>query len=133
MNSREVAEALGTTPKVLRIFLRSPSSTIRSVGSSARYEFTASDVPTLRRKFNEWRGSGKPKAPTARQRVPKPRVSAADRRRAKDAQVWKEEGPVVLEDLADPDVRAKVRRIAAEQEDLLELRLLAAGLHITQR
>lgn len=54
-------------------------------------------------------------------------------RRKREERVWAEDGPVVLEDITDPRVRAKVRRIAAEQEARLELRLLAAGLHLTQR
>ncbi|WP_431905594.1 sigma factor-like helix-turn-helix DNA-binding protein [Micromonospora carbonacea] len=141
MNSHEVAEALGTTPKTLRAFLRSPSSTFRAVGSGARYEFTAADLPTLRKRFAEWSKSGKPKATTPKRR-PGPHAfcahpqtlsgNTACKQRKRDEGVWAEDGPVVLEDLADPDVRAKVRRIAAEQEARLELRLLAAGLHITQ-
>ncbi|WP_328651331.1 hypothetical protein OG598_25025 [Micromonospora sp. NBC_00330] len=50
-----------------------------------------------------------------------------------DEAVWAEDEPVVLEDITDPDVRDKVRSIAAEQKARLELRLLAAGQHITQR
>lgn len=53
-------------------------------------------------------------------------------KRSRDRAVWSEDQPVVLEDITDPDVRAKVRRIAAKQEARLELRLLAIGLHITQ-
>ncbi|MGC4773058.1 hypothetical protein ACLQ25_29300 [Micromonospora sp. DT44] len=33
-----------------------------------------------------------------------------------DEAVWAEDGPVVLKDLDDPGVRAKIRRVAAEQE-----------------
>lgn len=47
--------------------------------------------------------------------------------------MWAEEGVLpALPDIRDPRVRARVRRIAREQEDRLELQLLAVGLHITQ-
>jgi hypothetical protein len=56
----------------------------------------------------------------------------------KDEAVWAEEeaqlgGPPVIADIRDPRVRAEVRRIAAEQEKRLEERLIAAGLHASQR
>ena len=60
-------------------------------------------------------------------------ANAACRKRRRDERVWAEEPPVVLESITDPRVRARVRSIAAEQEAQLDLRLLAAGLHITQR
>lgn len=132
MNSAEVAEALGTTPKTLRAFLRSPSSTFVAVGSGARYEFTESDLPTLKKKFTEWKGSGKPKATTPKRKTPKPRVSAEDRRAIKDQEVWVEEGPIKLDDLRDPRVRARVRAQADAAEERLALLLLSKGLHITQ-
>ncbi|GIJ75991.1 hypothetical protein Xph01_04230 [Micromonospora phaseoli] len=55
-------------------------------------------------------------------------------RRKREERVWINDGPpLVLKDIRDPDVRTKVRRIAAEQEARLALRLMACGLHITQR
>jgi hypothetical protein len=44
MDTSEVAEKLGTTPRILRQFLRSPSSTFVAVGSGSRYDFTAKDL-----------------------------------------------------------------------------------------
>ncbi|GAA3753504.1 hypothetical protein GCM10022379_21970 [Micromonospora maritima] len=58
---------------------------------------------------------------------------AACRKVHRDERVWAEEGPSLLADITNPGVRAKVRHIAVEQEARLELRLLAAGLHLTQR
>lgn len=138
MNTAEVAEALGTTPRTLRQFLRSPASTFVAVGSGARYDFTKADLPTLKKKFAEWNGSGKPKAKTTRPKTPKPRVSAEDKRAAKDQEVWAEEvekndgKPIVLEDMRDPRVRARVRSEAKAAEERLMLLLLSKGLHVTQ-
>ncbi|MEV7329578.1 hypothetical protein [Micromonospora sp. NPDC093244] len=133
MNTAEVAEALGTTPRTLRQFLRSPSSPVKAVGSGVPYKFSESDLPTLRQRFADWNWTGKPKAKTTRVNArPQRKDGTCDQERQRDEAVWAEDGPVVLEDLDDPEVRAKVRRIAAEQEARLELRLLAAGLHISQ-
>jgi hypothetical protein len=49
-----------------------------------------------------------------------------------DRQVWEEEGPVAIEDIRDPRVRARVQANAQAAEERLNMRLLAAGLHITQ-
>ncbi|WP_130400534.1 helix-turn-helix domain-containing protein [Micromonospora violae] len=114
MNTNEAAETLGVSPRELRMFLR---NTFRAVGSGNCHRFAPADLPTLREELRHWKETGKPDAT----------------RPTRDEAVWSEDGPVLLEDLSDPEVRNKVRRIAAEQEALLELRLLAAGLHITQR
>lgn len=55
-----------------------------------------------------------------------------------DRRVWEEEEASgafsgYLPDIRDPKVRAEVRRIAAEQEQRLEERLLAAGLSVLQK
>jgi len=131
MNTAEVAAHLGTTPKILRAFLRSSSSTFRAVGSGARYNFTESDLPVLAKKFSEWNRSGKPKV-TPVKRSPRPRASVEDRRQARDREIWEEEGPVQLDDIRDPRVRKRVLAAAKEAEDRLMLKLMAAGLHVTQ-
>lgn len=132
MNSHEVAEALGTTPKTLRAFLRSPSSTFRAVGSGARYEFTEADLPTLKKKFAEWNGSGKPKATPPKRKTPKPRMAPETVRALRDQEVWEEEGKVELEDIRNPHVRERVLTAAREAEDRLMLLLQSKGLHVTQ-
>lgn len=125
MDTNQVADKLGTTPRRLRQFLRSQGSTFQAVGSGARYEFTDRDLPTLNSRFHEWNGS---------KAAPMQLITVTERRSddAKDRKVWDEEGPIVLEDIRIPKVRERVRRIAAEQEARLDMRLLAAGLHITQ-
>lgn len=132
MDTKEVADHLGTTARVLRQFLRSSQSSFVPVGSGARYDFTDRELPTIKRRFEEWHKQGKPR-PTPSTRAPK--SSRTDRVRAqtmRDAEVWAEEGPVEIPDIRNPQVRAQVREQARAAETLLELRLLAAGLHITQ-
>lgn len=131
MDTREVSTHLGTTPRVFRAFLRSPRSTFVAVGSGSRYEFTGRDLPTLEKRFAEWKAAGKPKPNGDRPAKPKgPPKEQLQRER--DAEVWSEEGPIVLEDIRDPRVRARVQRAARAAEDELMVMCLAAGLHITQ-
>lgn len=51
LTTREVADKIGTDPKMLRVFLR---ATRHGVGSGKRYEFTAKDVAGLKAKFTKW-------------------------------------------------------------------------------
>jgi hypothetical protein len=46
--------------------------------------------------------------------------------------VWFEEGPIRIEDIRDPRVRARVKRDAQAAEMRLMLLLLAKGMHVTQ-
>lgn len=133
MDTKTVADALGTEPRILRRFLRDKKSTFTAVGSGARYEFTEADIPELERRFNEWAG----KRQANRVTTPvKPAVDTAAERLLKDMAVWaeeeKEKGPIVLEDLRDPRVRAQVRRKARDWDQRLNDRLMAAGLHLSQ-
>lgn len=132
MDTTEVAGMLGTTPRVFRQFLRSSISTFVAVGSGARYEFSPRDVPTLEKRFAEWKGAGKPRPDSAVTKPSTATLPKADRDRVKDEQTWAEEGPVEMEDIRDPRIRARVRRAAQAAEDRLELLLMAKGLHITQ-
>jgi hypothetical protein len=132
MDTAQVAEFLKTSPRLLRQFLRSPSSTFVSVGSGARYDFTDSEVETIAKRFPEWRANGKARSVTTSKTLKAPRTTTGEDRRQKDKQVWQEEGPVTLEDIRDPRVRARVRRDAQDAEDRLQMALMAVGLHITQ-
>lgn len=132
MNTAEVADKLGTTPRILRQFLRHPSSTFVAVGSGSRYDFRSSDLPMLEKRFNEWQGSGKPKASTPKRKTTKVRKSPDEVRAARDREVWEEEGPVQLEDIRDPRVRARVRADAKAAEDRLMMLLMSKGRHVTQ-
>jgi hypothetical protein len=51
LTTKQVAEALGTTPRELRAYLRAAS---RRVGSGKRYAFTTKDVPALKTGFDKW-------------------------------------------------------------------------------
>lgn len=134
MDTTEVAEALGTSPRLLRQFLRSDYSTFAAVGSGARYDFTDKDMPTLERRFSEWRKDGKPRPnaeKAAKPSAPKQPNKAA-KQKARDEQEWAEEGPVILEDIRNPRIRARVLADAKAAEDRLMTRLAAAGLHVFQ-
>lgn len=131
MDTKEAAAALGTNPRRLRIFLRSGYSTFVPVGSGARYDFTAKEMPTLAKRFSEWSSAetksvGTP-APKKPRTTPKPDVQ-----RAKDRRVWDQEGDVVLPDIRDPRVRARVRADAEAAENRLATLLVSKGMHVLQ-
>jgi hypothetical protein len=135
MDTSEVAAIIGTHPRQLRAFLRSPISTFVAVGSGARYEFTETDIPLIKKRFTEWQGQGKPKATTTPASPARTTTSAfakARTARLRDQAVWEEEGAVVIPDIRDPRIRREVKERARRAEEALNLRLLAVGLHITQ-
>lgn len=131
MDTKEVAAALGTSPRRLRIFLRSGYSTFVPVGSGARYDFTAKEMPTLAKRFAEWSSAEtKPSTPAPKKKprtTPKPDVQ-----RAKDRRVWEREGDVVLPDIRNPRVRARVRADAEAAENRLATLLVSKGMHVLQ-
>lgn len=53
LTTKQVAEALGTDPKTLRVFLRA-SSDYQAVGAGARYSFTAKDIGPMKTRFAKW-------------------------------------------------------------------------------
>lgn len=127
VDTKEVAEHLGTDSKILRRFLRSPACPIKPVGSGGRYRFTSNDLPSLKERFQQW-AKGKDVRPS----VIKPRPPVDDQL-ARDREVWAQERrTIVFENINDPKVRARVRAKAKDQEARLEARLLSKGLHITQ-
>jgi DNA-binding transcriptional MerR regulator len=129
MDTNEVAEAIGTNARTLRQFLRSGTSTYVAVGSGARYDFTEADLPTLTKRFSEWKGGGKPST-TAKKKTQ--RKSKAEIQRTRDEAEWEDEGMVELQDIRDPRVRRRVLADAAAAEARLEVLLMARGLHVTQ-
>lgn len=138
MNTAEVAERLGTTPRELRQFLRSDHSTFVPVGSGARYDFTARELPTLTTRFTEWKTAGRPRPAGTKQPVVESIPDTEhDRRKleqlAADRLVWEEEGPIVIPDIRDPRVRARALADARAAEDRLTMKLIALNLHITQK
>lgn len=59
--AKQIATRIGTDPKTLRKFFRSPASTVEPVGQGGRYEFDASDLPKIREEFERWKnGKVKP-------------------------------------------------------------------------
>lgn len=133
MDTAEAANRLGTTPRILRAFLRSPMSTFVAVGSGARYEFTERDLPTLDKRFSDWRGCGKPKSNRVSPVAEAPQTKSIER----DQATWADEeasGAIPeLEDIRDPRIRARVKAAAREAEDRLMMLLMAKGLHVLQR
>jgi hypothetical protein len=146
MDTREMAERLGTDARKLRQFLRSNKSTYVAVGSAGRYEFTESDVETIARRFTVW--TTRPTAATV-PAMPKAKVVAtvggapAPRTRRvsksqveRDAEVWAEDGTlgrvIPMADLRDPRERALVKLAARVAADRLNTMLMAAGLHVSQ-
>lgn len=128
MDTKEAAAAIGTTPRRLRQFLRSKKSTYAAVGSTSRYDFAEAEIAELDRRFKRW-SDGKVQ-PTPRHEAVQAKAVTRDER---DRAVWREMGSVAqLDDIRDPNVLARVRRVAAEQEARLNQLLLAKGLHITQ-
>ncbi|MFC3964060.1 hypothetical protein [Nocardia jiangsuensis] len=53
LTTKQVAEALGTDPKTLRVFLRA-SADYTAVGSGKRYAFTSKDVGPMKTRFAKW-------------------------------------------------------------------------------
>lgn len=53
LSSREVAEALNTTPRELRVFLRA-SDDYTAVGAGSRYVFATADIAALKTRFAAW-------------------------------------------------------------------------------
>lgn len=51
--STEAAEEIGTTPRLLRRFLRSNDSW-KNATQAGRYEFTESELKSLKIQFNKW-------------------------------------------------------------------------------
>jgi hypothetical protein len=53
LTTKQVAEALGTDPKTLRVFLRA-SDDYEAVGAGSRYSFTPKDVGPMKSRFAKW-------------------------------------------------------------------------------
>lgn len=131
MDTKTVAAKLGTSPRQLRQFLRSGHSTFQAVGSGARYDFTEKELPTIAKRFGEWRSQGRPVV-TAQPVAPRTTPPAEVVQAHKDRKVWAEEGPIELEDIRNPRVRRRVLADARAAEDRLATLLIANGMHVLQ-
>lgn len=132
MDSRAVADALGTTPKLLRQFIRAAAKAnkidVDPVGSGARYTFTADQVDALRCEFAAWshtQASKPARVMSTTKRTTKRRSRSRDEI---DRSVWNEEGDVFLPNINDPRIRAEVRERAADANARLMAMVARAGL-----
>lgn len=122
MNTAAVADALSTTPKTLRRFLRA-DPTFTNAGSGGRYEFTEADIPGLKKRFGIWAGTRVTRTPVGVESTPRVRDGGNDDIPATEIR------RIIRACGAD---RAEIRRLAAERVDRLEESLKARGLHISQ-
>ncbi|MCF7552219.1 hypothetical protein [Pseudonocardia sp. WMMC193] len=53
VSTKAAAEACGTTPRLLRQFLRASKDYV-AVGSGGRYAFEADDLPEMKTRFRTW-------------------------------------------------------------------------------
>ena len=53
--AKQLAREMGITPRQLRKFLRTRSSTDKSVGRGQRYEFPATELPRVHEEYHAWR------------------------------------------------------------------------------
>jgi hypothetical protein len=111
LSTREAAEALGTTPKVLRQFLRQDS--IGGVGSGARYEIKQKHIKALRRRFEEWVGD---RALITRVTVDTDTPGL----------------PITILTTRSRATDNMVRQLSHDRVDRLEAALRARGLHVSQ-
>lgn len=112
LTTREAAEAIGTTAKTLRAFLRQ-DDTFGGVGSGAKYAIKDADLPVLKKRFTDWAGTRKA-----------PRVEVQD--------VDTPGLPASVLYRNDRATRAAVQAQAEARVDRLEALLKERGLHISQ-
>lgn len=132
MDTRAVADAIGTDSKLLRRFLRDKTTSFIPCGSGSRYSFTPEDVEGITREFGPWQVRQAAKAAQKPAKLRTEATRAPGTQADRDAVVWAEDGPVTLEDIRVPRVRAIVRERAQAAEDRLNALLLAKGLHVSQ-
>jgi hypothetical protein len=115
MDTKQVAAALNTEPKLLRRFLRADSN-YANAGAGGRYVFTDDDVADMRERFQAWVGNK-----TAKPKAKRVVASSPDKL------------PVsMLGRKLYASERTRVQAIARARVDRLEAALLEKGLHISQ-
>lgn len=77
VSTREAAEAIGTTPKELRVFLRA-SDDYKACGAGSRYVFTAADLGPMGARFVAWTRARAAKKDTATTPDPAPAAVTMD-------------------------------------------------------
>lgn len=117
--AKQIATRIGTDPKTLRKFFRSPSSTIEPVGQGGRYVFDAADLPKIKAEFNQWNS-------TKAHRGPKSEGGPRGRRQApRNAQVVEEDYEVVEieeeDDLLEEPTEEDLAELLEENDYLEDL------------
>lgn len=115
-SSIEAAAEIGTTPRLLRRYLRSNDS-YRNAGIGGRYMFTEAEVKTLKKDFHAWHGT-KP-APSSTKVDPFDYLD-------QDPGISVEE---MLQLPRNPKLKADVLRRRSERMHRLDARIKEVGLH----
>lgn len=116
LTSKAVASELNTDPRTLRRFLRA-DPTYRNAGSGGRYEFTPSNLPTLKKRFSAWQ------AGVEVRRSKRDTTGLVNKRKPAE---------VEPETITIPKCTPALRKRDAEQVERLEARLRECGLHVSQ-
>jgi hypothetical protein len=116
MDTKQVAAALNTEPKLLRRFLRADSN-YANAGAGGRYAFTDDDVADMRERFSAWVGN----------KTTKPKSRPRSTSRSDDKLPTS-----ILGRKLYASERTRVEAIARARVDRLEAALLEKGLHISQ-
>lgn len=115
LSTREAADALNTTPKLLRQFLRQ-DDTFGGVGSGARYSIEEANVPALKARFTKWAEG-------------KTNVWPIDKAADTDGDPGL---PAAILRRRDKASRELIAKRAEERVNRLEALLREKGLHISQ-
>lgn len=123
MNTTQAAEKVGTTPRMLRRFIRQ-SNKYRNAGCGGRYEFQATDIPQLKKHFEAWHTTivTKVERPTVSRETLKKNYSDDD----------SSPDTVPVSAIRSARSRAQIKAAAEARVDRLEAMLKASGLHISQ-
>jgi hypothetical protein len=113
-SSIEAAAEIGTTPRLLRRFLRQNDSWVNAT-QAGRYSFTESEMQSLKKQFKQWQGT----------RSTRPaRIST---RQETELSYLDQDKGITVEDMLrlqrDPKLRAQVRARRAERHRRLNERL----------
>ena len=104
LSTAEIADSLGTTPRTLRKFLRSPASPFEPVGQGARYNIDSDDMVELKDRFETWvsrPGSRSTSAKVPAQRAPrKPKTKIVEK----------------ADPLADDELMVRMTKTVAERQ-----------------
>lgn len=110
--TKAAAEACGTAPRTLRVFLRA-SKDYESVGSGGRYAFTEDDLPGLKTRFDAW-AKEREAAQAAREKAAKEKATTPAPGEA-DGDDDAEEMEDTEEEADEPEEKPAARRTRARK------------------